>query len=332
MAPLQRFASREPGQPTALSMFSGAGGMDLGFMQAGFKVIWAIDWNVFATKTYEKNLGLKPICKNVSRVKTFPQADLVIACNPCQGFSIIGKRDSKDSRNYLYREIVRCLKEVRPRYFVVENVRGLATLYNGKFLRLMLRSFESVGYNVHFKLLNAKDYGIAQDRQRIFIVGIRKGLPGTFTFPEKAYGPGLRPYFTIRDGLKGLPTLVGKDEYYDGPFRFYYMSRNRRRAWNEVSYCIQSYAKDIPLHPSSPPMAFVSKDHWAFTEPANRYRRLSVRECARLQSFPDGFQFYGPLKSKYRQIGNAVPPKLARLLAERLLQFATTRVFQVRRA
>jgi DNA (cytosine-5)-methyltransferase 1 len=316
----------------ALSLFSGAGGMDLGFKQAGCEIVWAIDWNVYPAKTYEKNLGLRPLCKNISRVKTFPQADVVIACNPCQGFSIIGNRNPRDSRNYLYREIVRCLRQVRPRYFVVENVRGLATLYKGKFLRLMLRSFEGAGYNVHFQLLNAKNYGIPQDRQRIFIVGIRKGTPGTFAFPEKTHGPGLKSYVTMRHALKGLPIQVAENEYYDGPFRFYYMSRNRRRTWNEVSYCIQSYARDIPLHPSSPPMVFVSKDHWFFAGPANKYRRLSVRECARLQSFPDDFEFYGPLKSKYRQVGNAVPPKLARVLAEGLLQFATTNVTQARHA
>jgi DNA (cytosine-5)-methyltransferase 1 len=316
-------------KPTAISMFSGAGGMDLGFMQAGFKIIWAVDWNAFATKTYEKNLELKPLCKNISRVKNFPHADLVIACNPCQGFSIIGKRDPRDSRNYLYREIVRCLRQVRPRYFVVENVKGLTTLYKGKFLSLMLRSFKRAGYNVHFKLLNAKDYGIPQDRLRVFLVGIRKGLPGAFAFPQKTHGPGLKPYVTMKDALVGLPNPA-KDDYYDGPFRFYYMSRNRRRLWNEVSYCIQSYARDIPLHPSSPPMIFISRDHWTFAGPVKKYRRLSVRECARLQTFPDDFEFYGPLGSKYRQVGNAVPPKLARILAENLLQFATASVAQAR--
>jgi len=311
----------------ALSLFCGAGGMDLGFKQAGFQITWANDINQYAVKTYEGNLGLKPLCKNIASVRAFPPAEVVLGCNPCQGYSVAGKRDPKDPRNYLYREVVRCLKQVQPQLFVVENVKGLATLYQGKFLRLILKSFEKAGYNVYHELLNAKHYGAPQDRERIFIVGVRKDIPTKYAFPNRTHGPGFRPYVTLREALHGLRISLPKEEYYDGPFRFYYMSRNRRRGWNEVSYCIQSHAEWIPLHPSSPRMVFKSKDHWAFTDRRSRYRRLSPRECARIQTFPDTFEFYGPLQSRYRQIGNAVPPRLARVIARSLLEVATAKEF-----
>ncbi len=124
-----------------VSLFSGAGGMDLGFSQAEFEIIFANDISVRACETYKKNLGLEPVNKDIRKIREFPKADVLIACNPCQGFSMIGKRDEGDKRNLLYREIFRCLRLVKPKYFVVENVKGLASLYKGKFSRRMLTGF-----------------------------------------------------------------------------------------------------------------------------------------------------------------------------------------------
>ena len=136
----------------------------------------------------------------------FPNAEIVIGCNPCQGFSIIGPRNPKDPRNFLYLEILRCIKQVKPKVFVTENVKGLKTLYNGKFLDLIVSDFAKAGYNVTWKLLNAKDYGVPQDRERIFIVGFRKDLNIMFNFPEKTHGHNGLPYVTLDKAIGCLPT------------------------------------------------------------------------------------------------------------------------------
>jgi DNA (cytosine-5)-methyltransferase 1 len=305
-----------------VSIFSGAGGMDLGFKQAGFEIIFANDISVKACETYEKNLDLKPVRKDVRKIKQLPKADVLIACNPCQGFSIIGKRDENDERNLLYREIFRCLRLVNPKFFVVENVRGLASLYKGKFLTRMLRGFSRCGYKVRWQILDAKDYGVPQHRERIFIVGIRKDLEVTYEFPKKSHGPGLKPHVTLRKKIGKMPKPKKEEYFHDDYWSFFYMSRNRRADWDRYSYTIQTMASHIPLHPSSPPMKRVGKDKFKFTARRKKYRRLSVRECARIQTFPDDFEFIGATKSQYKLVGNAVPPLLARKLAESIKRSA----------
>ena len=299
----------------AASLFCGAGGMDFGFVQAGHEIVFANDIDKNACATYKENLHLIPLCRDIKKVDHFPQADIVIGCNPCQGFSFIGTRNPDDERNYLYEEIVRCLKEVRPRFFVTENVRGLKSLYKGKFFKSMLDDFEDAGYDVTWELLNAKDYGIPQDRQRIFIAGVRKDLDVTYHFPERTHGPGLQPYVTLEQTIGDL-NLPKKGEYWDSnDYSFFYMSRNRRRTWDKVSFTIQASGRHAPLHPSCPPMKKVGKDRWIFTDNPEKYRRLSVRECARIQTFPDSYEFKGNLRSQYRQVGNAVPPQEALKIA-----------------
>lgn len=300
-----------------VSLFSGAGGMDLGFKEAGFDIILANDIYSYACETYQRNFGVKPIREDIRKVRRFPEADVLVACNPCQGFSLIGRRDENDERNLLYRQIFRALRIVKPKYLVVENVKGLRSLYGGKFLARMLSGFERAGYNAYWKLLNAQDYGVPQRRQRIIIVGVRRDLNVEYQFPAPTHGPGLKPYVTMRKSIADLPK-PGAGEFFDNKnhWSFFYMSRNRRADWEQVSFTIQTNGEDIPLHPSSPPMKKVSRDRWKFTANARKYRRLSVRECARIQSFPDTFEFIGPLGSKYRLVGNAVPPQLARVIAE----------------
>jgi len=294
-----------------ISFFCGAGGMDSGFIKAGSNIVWANDRSRVACTTYEKNLHLKPFCGDICKVRDFPEAEIVVACNPCQGFSFIGARNPNDERNYLFREVIRCLKQVKPKFFVTENVRGLKYLYKGKFLKLMLRRFDEANYNVKYVLLNAKEYGVPQDRERVIIVGVRKDINFEYKFPAKSHGPGLKPYVTLREAIGDLDPPK-KGEYYDSnEYPFFYMSRNRRRSWDEVSYTIQASGRHTPLHPSSPIMKHVGKDKWEFTEDVSKYRRLSVRECARMQTFPDDYIFEGSLNLQYLQIGNAVPPLLA---------------------
>jgi DNA (cytosine-5)-methyltransferase 1 len=299
-----------------VSLFSGAGGIDRGFIKAGHRIVWATDKSRDACASYEKNLHIKPLCKDIRKVDHFPQAEIVVGCNPCQGFSVIGTRDPEDYRNYLYKEIIRCLRQVRPKFFVTENVKGLKSLYAGRFFELMLKDFYDSGYSVTWRLLNAKDYGVPQDRERIFIVGVRKDLDFEYQFPYKTHGEGCLPYISLRKAIGDFPP-PGKGEYWDDSrFSFFYMSRNRRRSWNEVSFTIQASGRHAPLHPSSPPMKKMGTDRWTFTGTMDKYRRLSVRECACIQTFEGTDVFVGGLESQYVQVGNAVPPLLALRIAE----------------
>ena len=229
---------------------------------------------------------------------------------------MIGPRNRNDSRNFLYKEIVRCLLAVQPKYFVTENVRGLKWLYNGEFFDRCLSEYSEAGYNVSWRILNAKDYGVPQDRFRLFMVGVRKDLKGSFIFPESTHGPGKIPYVTLKESI-GFPTdEPRKGEYWEGDFSFFYMSRNRRRQWDEVSFTIQASGRHTPLHPSSPPMQKVSKDVWKIAGKKKNIRRLSVKECAIIQTFKADDSFSGDLQSQYLQVGNAVPTELAYNLAK----------------
>ena len=304
-----------------LSLFCGCGGMDLGFEQAGHTIIWANDIDKTACETYAKNFSIKPLRKDIRKVTSFPSADIVIGGYPCQGFSLAGNRDAFDKRNYMYLEFARVLETVQPKMFVAENVKGVITPFKSvpRALDLMEKKFRSCGYRVAPKLLNAKDFGVPQDRERVFIVGVRTDLNKEYVFPKKSHGkPPLKPYVTLREVIGDLPPPK-KGQYYDHTgFSSRYMSRNRIRGWDEVSYTIQASGRHAPLHPSCPPMRKVEQDVWEFTDDAGKYRRLSVRECARIQTFPDDFVFSGALNSKYKQIGNAVPPLLAKVVALQL--------------
>jgi len=300
-----------------LSLFSGCGGMDLGFEQAGHKVIWANDVNKAACETYARNFPIAPLIKDIRKVKSFPAADVVIGGYPCQGFSLAGSRDAFDKRNYLYLEFARVLRIVKPKFFVAENVKGVTVPFEShRAIDLMLEEFTACGYSVTSHLLNSKYFGVPQDRERVFIVGTRRDLDLEYVFPKKTHGkPPLKPYVTLKEAIGDLPEPK-EGEYYDhSGFSSRYMSRNRIRGWGEVSFTIQASGRHTPLHPDCPAMRKVGRDEWVFTDDASKYRRLSIRECARIQTFPDDFAFCGSLNSQYVQIGNAVPPLLSKCIA-----------------
>lgn len=301
-----------------ISLFSGAGGMDWGFKKAGFEVIWANDIYQYAREAYKKNFGLEPKAGDIRKHRKFPKADVLIACNPCQGFSMIGKRVESDKRNLLYREIFKVLKIVRPKYVVIENVKGLKLLYEGKFFDRIENAFKRHGYRVYSQILDAKDYGVPQHRERIIIVGLRKDIKVQYEFPTPTHGtgPGLRPYVTLRKAIGRMPAPKPSEYYSRDDWSFFYMSRNRRARWDDVSFTIQAEGREVALHPGSPPMMKAGKDRFVFKGPKERYRRLSIKECARIQTFPANFKFCGFLESQYRLIGNAVPPRLAMHIAE----------------
>ena len=299
---------------TAISLFSGAGGLDMGFENAGFKTIWANDFEADACKTHENWSNAKVVCGDIAKVDAsdVPNADIMLGGFPCQGFSLSGPRKIDDSRNVLYKHYVRIVKAKKPMMFVGENVKGLLTMGNGSIIDAIVADFSDCGYDVYYKLLNARDYGVPEDRERVIIVGFRKDLGiKNFEFPAP------RPYkVTMREALKNIPEPT-PDEICNAPYSSRYMSRNRKRGWDDVSYTIPAMAKQVTLWPGSPDMTKVETDHWEFGKEGVT-RRFSWREAAAIQTFPPDLEFYGDLTSKYKQIGNAVPVKLAEIIATHL--------------
>lgn len=307
-------------QPTAVSLFSGCGGSDAGLVAAGFDVLMANDLLAYAAETYQANLPETDyrLCP-VEEVKSFPAADLLVGCYPCQGYSQGGAREAERGINYLFREFGRALRAIRPKAFIVENVSGLTRADNKALFQQQLRNFRSAGYRVVWKLLNAADFGVAQERQRVLIVGIRSDQDADFEFPMPTHGPGAGlPYATIREALQDLPAWP-EGEFNDEPFHWYYLSRNRRRDWTELSKTIVSRARHMPLHPVSPPLVYRGPDCYEF-EHDGPARRFSYREAACLQGFSKDMVFPEScgMYTRYKVVGNAVPPPLFEAVAKAL--------------
>lgn len=307
--------------PTAVSLFTGCGGSDAGVIKAGFNVLMANDIIPYAKDTYIANHPETDyILGSVTDIKNFPKSDLLVGCYPCQGFSQGGVRKADSSINYLYLEFARALDLIKPKAFIVENVSGMVRSNYKHLLDHQLKVFSDAGYNVKYQVLNAANYGVAQERKRIFIVGIRTDFGLTYQFPDVTHGPELDAYVTIKDAISDLP-LWPEGEFYDYDFHWYYMSRDRRRDWSDTSKTIVSNPRHMPLHPVSPVMTKLGDDKWAFTT-EDKARRFSYREAARLQGFSKDFIFPETLNSslsmKYKVVGNAVPPPLFEAVAKAL--------------
>jgi len=296
---------------TAVSLFCGAGGLDIGFEQAGFKTIWANDFDKDACKTHQNWSRAKVVCSDIAKVDVtqIPDSDIILGGFPCQGFSLSGPRKIDDSRNVLYKHYVRIVKAKQPKIFVGENVKGLLTMANGDIFEAIKEEFSQCGYNVFSQLVNARDFGVPQDRERVIIVGIRKDLGiNDFSIPIPK-----NKHMTMREALAGMPE-PNPDDVCNAPYSSRFMSRNRKRGWDDVSYTIPAMAKQVTLHPSSPDMEKLGTDLWKFGN-NGLTRRFSWQEAAVIQTFPRDLKFEGDLVSKYKQIGNAVPVKLAEYVA-----------------
>lgn len=198
-----------------ISMFSGCGGLDLGFIQAGYKIVWANDFFSDAVQTYRKNIGDHIVHGDITQIpsETIPDCDVVIGGFPCQGFSIANtKRSMDDQRNFLYLEILRVIKDKQPKFFVCENVKGLLSMQKGKVLEMIIRDFAQLGYKVDYKLLRASDYGVPQHRERVIIIGNRLGLENVF--PEKTHGHDL-PHVSVSDVCSHLADIRTRDESFE---------------------------------------------------------------------------------------------------------------------
>jgi DNA (cytosine-5)-methyltransferase 1 len=317
-----------------VSLFSGCGGLDLGFTNAGFNVIWANEYDKDIWETYETNhphtcldhRDLRHI-----RSEDIPECIGIIGGPPCQSWSEAGSgRGINDSRGQLFYDYIRILKEKQPLFFLAENVRGiLADKHTDAFTNILFH-MKDAGYNIAYKLLNSKHFNVPQDRKRVIIIGYRKDLGGIFDFPkeldfivtlEDAIGDlrFVEPFKTLRTSQ--LDKLsVSNHEYLDMGFSSIYMSRNRVRSWHEPSFTIQAGGRHAPIHPQANKMKFVERDKFIFDPDSPLpYRRLSVRECARIQTFPDQFTFkYSDVADGYKMIGNAVPVYMAESIAKKI--------------
>lgn len=308
---------------SVVSLFAGAGGLDTGLKMAGFNIVWANEIDKDACETYIANHPETYVERgDIRNVKSFPKADMVVGGYPCQGFSLAGNRLVTDERNYLYREFVRCLRQSKPKFFIAENVKGLLTMAGGQIIQAMIQDFKNEGYNVSHHLVNAKDYGVPQDRERVIIVGVREDIDFKYLLPNPTHGNGLfdlKPYVTLKDAIGHLkPSEIG--EVYEGTFSSRYLSRNRKRGWNEVSFTIQASGRHAPLHPSGEPMIKLRTDEWLLPKTSEQ-RRLSYLECALIQTFPADYVWKGNVSSIYKQIGNAVPCLLAKAISKPIADF-----------
>lgn len=296
---------------TAVSLFCGAGGLDMGFDRAGFRTIWANDFDADACKTHQNWSKANVVCGDISKVdySTIPVSDVILGGFPCQGFSLSGPRKIDDTRNILYKHYVKLVKQNKPLAFIGENVKGLLTMGGGRIIDAIVADFAECGYDVYYKLVNARNFGVPQDRERVIIIGFRKDLGiKDFDLPVTS-----GETMTLGEALKGLPEAL-PEEVCDASYSSRYMSRNRKRGWDDVAYTVPAMAKQVTLWPGSPDMEKVDKDLWKFGE-GGMTRRLSWREAAAIQTFPSDLEFSGDLISIYKQIGNAVPVKLAEFVA-----------------
>jgi len=305
-------------QIRTISLFSGCGGSDLALKTLGYDIVWANDVSKVACETYSDNIGSVIECGDIADFDEFPDAEFLVGCYPCQGFTQGGRRDSDDSINYLYQQFDRVLRLLNPRAFVVENVNGMAFGENRELLSNQLRRYRLAGYRVSWQVLNAQDYGVAQTRRRVFIVGIRSDLDFNYEFPSPRFGDNTRrKLVTQRDLLDGMPEWP-EGEFNDEPFHWYYLSRRRRHNWDETSPCIVGHWRHVPLHPMSPPLNRIHTDKWVFANKGPA-RRFAYRECAVLQGFPRRFKWRrGTVRERFQMIGNAVPPPMFEAVVQNL--------------
>ena len=396
---------------TVVSLFAGAGGMDKGFFDAGFEILWANDFDKFAVETYKKNLGNHIVLGDITQIPSneIPDnPDVVIGGFPCQGFSVNNtKRSMEDQRNFLYKELLRVVKDKKPKVFVAENVKGLLSMEKGKVIEMIKRDFEDLGYKVDYKILNAADYGVPQARERVIIIGNRLNLENIypepthanfkqnidlFNFDEVAITSDLLPHVTVKEAIGHLSDVRLRDESFtlDGKIIYNHIASEkvndkfwaRKYPVDQAEICdyLKEWKNKAKMTVPSIDRHFGYKHtagHWfrkdnksgsipkpedwwelkkllgvddkfdkavtefeereikfeqslritnwdrpsdtiTATQPeihVNKKRRLSVRECAILQSFPDDYIFTGSLNSQYRQVGNAVPVLLANKIA-----------------
>lgn len=314
-----------------ISLFSGCGGLDLGFERAGFEIPVANEYDKTIWDTFKINHPKTHLIEgDIRKVNEsdFPSnVDGIIGGPPCQSWSEAGSlRGIDDERGQLFFDYIRILRRVQPKFFLAENVSGMLANRHNEAVQNIIKLFEESGYDVTLTLVNAKDYGVAEERKRVFYIGFRKDLNIDFKFPVGSTVND-RKKLTLRDVIWDLqetavpsaernhrnPDAINNNEYFTGEYSPIFMSRNRVKSWDEQAFTVQASGRQCQLHPQAPKMIKVGKNDCRFVEGMEHlYRRMTVREIARVQGFPDDFKFiYDSVNDGYKMIGNAVPVNLA---------------------
>ncbi len=308
-----------------ISLFSGSGGMDLGFLKAkGFKVILANDFNKEACASYKLNIGDHVVHEDIRKLKNIPKADLIIGGPPCQGFSTANpKRAFNDPRNMLFKEYARIITEANPKVFLLENVKGILTLDGGNVFKLIKKEFESLGYTLYNQVLNAKDYGVPQSRNRVILVGVRNDLNLKYEFPKP-----------VKSRSKYGKTIAVGDVILNKKFK----KTDKNHSISNLSELNTKRIKHIPEGGSMkdcPPELWNNSDlkramrrldakkpsHTIVHNNCDHYyhpkenRRITIREMALIQTYPEDYIFVGSKGEQSRQVGNSVPVNLGYHLA-----------------
>lgn len=301
-----------------LSLFSGCGGLDLGLILAGNKIVWANDFDKYAVSTYQENIGDHIVLDDIRNIdiSKLPDADVVVGGFPCQGFSMANmKRAVDDERNFLYRFFYDAIKIKQPSFFIAENVKGILSLGKGEAIKQIVSDFENAGYIVEVHPVNMANYGIPQTRQRVIILGQHKrlGEKMLFNFPTETHAAkpknDLLPWVSIKEAIDDIPDPDMPNDVANNVYSAY-----------KVSY--RNFTGHRPTDPEKPSPTILARGNGKGGVCAiphyNGKRRLTIRESARLQTFPDDFRFIGTMNACYRQIGNAVPVQFAKLLGNEL--------------
>lgn len=297
-----------------VSLFSGAGGLDLGFVMAGHEIVWANDNFPEAVETYRTNLGSHIVCEDIYNidVSKIPPCDIVIGGFPCQGFSIANmKRHADDQRNELYKMLIKVVNAKQPKFFVAENVKGILTLEHGKVMNMIMNDFNSIGYTAIYRVLNAADYGVPQLRNRVIIIGRRNDINFEYEYPRPTHNAngdnGLKKWVSVENALKDIPDP-------DQP------NTVLNHSYSQFKLKFNGYIGNRAIDPNKPAPTVTargdSKGGVVVLHHPNNKRRMTCRELALIQSFPLDYEFKGNRSSIYRQIGNAVPPLLGKAIAE----------------
>ncbi len=299
-----------------VSLFSGAGGLDLGLQQAGNNIIWANDIDSDAVATYRKNIGnniIEADIKNID-IASIPNADAVVGGFPCQGFSMANiKRSINDERNLLYVFFYQTVKQKQPKFFIAENVKGILSLGDGSIVRQIISDFNEAGYIVEIHKVNMADYGVPQHRERVIFIGQRRDLGDKmlYRFPEATYSKDgkLRPLWkSIKDALDNVNINKDDPNNYGSNYKFTPRNFTAHRVTDPDKPCPTILAR------GNGKGGVCAIPHY------NGKRRLTIRESAIIQTFPNDFVFVGKMGSCYRQIGNAVPVDFGRILGKELIR------------
>lgn len=314
-----------------ISLFSGCGGLDLGFERAGFDIPVANEYDPTIWETYKVNHpATKLIEGDIRNIKEcdFPNdVDGIIGGPPCQSWSEAGSlRGINDSRGKLFYDYIRILKSKQPKFFLAENVSGMLANRHSEAVCNIIEMFKECGYDLTVSLVNAKDYGVPQERRRVFYIGFRRDLGVRFKFPVGSTADE-KKRLTLRDTIWDLqftavpagarnyhnPKAINNNEFFTGAYSPIFMSRNRVKGWDEQAFTVQASGRQCQLHPQAPKMKFVEQNKREFVRGKEYlYRRMTIREIARIQGFPDDFKFiYNYTDDAYKMIGNAVPVNLA---------------------